>query len=331
MHIFARTLIFPLLITLLSATPKLTENQDHLTISVGEVEVLRYHKAEQKAPENAGEIFDRSAFIGPLRNSRGQIVTDTHPPNHWHHMGLWHPWTQSVIEGRPTDFWNLAKGEGTVRFVKVDRLLPEPKGGGTGFIVRQDHIILKPEEKIAIEESLEVIVRDSAEPFIIDYKWTQTPKLTIELPAYRYGGGLGYRGLRSWTKDKVTVLTSEGNTREDGNATRARWVRYTGKDGSDQDTSVVLMNAPTNHDFPQRLRIHPDEPFFNYVPQQEHDWKLEKDKPLTMSYRILIFAGKPEPEEIESQWKSFAVTTKNPPSSEATSHESPTNRIHESG
>lgn len=305
MCVFAPILPLPLLAGLLTAAPKLSETDDLLTVSVGEVEVLQYHKAELRAPEKAGKIFNRSAFIGPLRNSRGHVVSDTHPPDHWHHMGLWHPWTRSVVEGRETDFWNLGKGEGTVRFVSVENLLSEPEGGGAGFVVRQDHVLLKPEKKVAIKESLKVVVRDSAEPFIIDYQWTQTPQLAIELPAYRYGGGLGYRGRRDWTKGRVSVLTSEGKNREEGNATRARWVRYTGKDDSGEDTSVVLMNASSNHDFPQRVRIHPNEPFFNFVPQQEHAWKLEKGQPVTMAYRILVYAGTPAPELIEMQWQDF--------------------------
>jgi hypothetical protein len=87
-------------------------------------------------------------------------------------------------------------------------------------------------------------------------------------------------------------------------------VRYSGPDESGDDTAVVLMTAPTNHDHPQRLRIHPGEPFFCYVPQQEHAWELEKDEPVTMSYRLLVYAGLPTAAEIEKQWEAYAETVR---------------------
>ncbi|MBK1835611.1 PmoA family protein [Roseibacillus ishigakijimensis] len=310
MTVLTRFLALPFLAMTLSAAPELSENEARIAITIGEVEVLTYHKAESEAPEQAGEIYNRSAFIEPLRNSRGHAVTDRHPTDHWHHMGLWHPWTHTVIDGRNYDFWNLNKGEGTVRFAEATRVLESPDGGGVGFVARQNHVMLKPQEAVAIEEELTVIVRDSAEPFIVDYSWTQTPQVDIELPPHRYGGGLGYRGRRDWTTDNLTVLTSEGKDREDGHATRARWVRYTGPDNSGEDTSVVLMNAPTNHDHPQRVRIHPQEPFFCYTPQQENAWELKKGEPVTMAYRILVYAGTPSPDELEEQWRRFAAQSK---------------------
>ncbi|MDP0489754.1 MAG: PmoA family protein [Verrucomicrobiota bacterium JB023] len=307
---FASTLLPAFLFALPGqAAPQIEETPDIITLSLGEVEVLVYHKAEWEAPAAAGEVYDRSAFIGPIRNSRGHVVTDTHPPDHWHHMGLWHPWTHTVINGTRTDFWNLKKKEGTVRYVETLDLLEESADGGAGFIVRQDHVMFQPEEKVAVEETLEVILHDSDEPHVIDYVWKQIPKVDMELPPHLYGGGLGFRGRRDWTEGKITVLTSEGKTREDGHATRARWIRYTGLDDSGQNTSVVLMNAPTNHDHPQRMRVHPKEPFFNYAPTQEHPWKLETDVPVSMAYRILIYAGKPTPETLEEQWSAYLAAS----------------------
>ena len=102
--------------------------------------ILRYHHAIVPAPQGQSKLYDRSAFIHPLWSPSGSVLTNIHPPDHYHHLGIWMPWTKTKFEGKEVDFWNLGKGEGTVRF---NKLLSTSSGiifGG--FRAEHDHVAL---------------------------------------------------------------------------------------------------------------------------------------------------------------------------------------------
>ena len=68
-----------------------------------------------EAPEGTNTLYRRKgAFIHPLYSPAGKILTSIQPDDHYHHYGIWNPWTRVVVEGRTVDFWNLAEGQGTV-------------------------------------------------------------------------------------------------------------------------------------------------------------------------------------------------------------------------
>src|SRR5690606_5760469 len=63
--------------------------------------------------------YQRSGFIHPVRTLKGEQLTRIQPADHYHHYGIWNPWTQTVFRGDTVDFWNLRKKEGTVRFARI--------------------------------------------------------------------------------------------------------------------------------------------------------------------------------------------------------------------
>jgi hypothetical protein len=82
--------------------------------------ILQYRHAMVEPPAGAGPLFRHNGFIHPLWSPHGTIMTESSPPNHIHHMGIWSAWNRTVFEGKPVDFWNLGEGQGTVRFdIKV--------------------------------------------------------------------------------------------------------------------------------------------------------------------------------------------------------------------
>jgi hypothetical protein len=126
----------------------------------------------------------------------------------------------------------------------------------------------------------------------------------LVLPEYRYGG-VGFRGPDEWRGEENTFfLTSEGHDRSDGHATRARWVRITGPvDG--ELAGVAILTHPQNFRAPEPMRIHPDEPFFNWAPSQHVDWSNESDDPFQARYRYLDADGALDPAEIDRLWLDF--------------------------
>jgi len=75
-----------------------------LTLSVGGRPALRYQHAPVPAPSGASPLYARGAFIHPVWSPRGEVLTRIQPPDHYHHVGLWNPWTRTEFEGRKIDF-----------------------------------------------------------------------------------------------------------------------------------------------------------------------------------------------------------------------------------
>jgi len=309
-HLFIAALLLAFVLPGLAAAQlKIVESDKTIVISNGETEVLTYHKAMVEPPAGVSPLYKRSGFIHPLRAPNGGVVTGIHPKDHAHHLGLWHAWVKTKHKGRAIDFWNLKKSEGTVRYARTEEIRDEKKS--VGFTVVQEHVIL-PDEVI-LEEGFSIDVRlgPDGKVFLIDHTTAQknVSDAALELPAYRYGGPLAYRAPHHWDKDNSSLLTSEGKTRKDGHATRAKWCSFSGP--TDQGrVSISLLCHPENHDAPQRQRIWPESShngaiFYNWVPAQEHDFDIKPGAVSTMRYRIVLSNGTADKASVDGWWKAF--------------------------
>ena len=269
-------------------------------------------------PEGVDSAYQRSGFIHPLWSPGGEVLTRIQPPDHYHHYGIWAPWTRTHINGREVDFWNLAKKHGTVRFAGLSGITE----GAVfcEFKVKQDHIDFGSDnsKQIAINEELTVRawnIGDGA--WMIDYTSEQNTPLDsgILLDAYRYGGGLGFRATERWTKENCTVLTSEGKTRKDADGTKARWCSVEGESTNGR-SGVVFMDNPQNREFPEPMRVWPlnansnrGDMFFEFCPIRHNSWKFKKGETYRLKYRMFVFDGNVSSSEAEALWQAFG----NPP------------------
>src|SRR5690606_34136163 len=94
----------------------LVKDGEKLTIEINQKPLLTYHFGTIFPPEGVDSAYQRSGFIHPLKTISGHALTRIQPEDHYHHYGIWNPWTHVLFEGDTLDFWNLAKKEGTVRF-----------------------------------------------------------------------------------------------------------------------------------------------------------------------------------------------------------------------
>jgi hypothetical protein len=276
--------------------------------------VLSYHFEKTAPPrEEIRPIFARGGYIHPVQTPAGLVITDDYPHNHVHHHGIWAAWTSTEFEGRRPDFWNMGAETGTVEPVALDDTWSGRVHGG--FRARHAYIDLSPEEpKTVLDEEWEVRVYnplDDTNPFwLFDLEKRQqcATESELKLPEYRYGG-VGFRGSGDWDGEENTVfLTSEGKTRIDGHATRARWCHIGGRVGG-QMAGVSILDHPSNFQAPQPMRIHPSEPFFNYAPSQAGDFAIRPGETYTARYRFVVYDGEPDPGLLNRLWKDYA----NPP------------------
>ncbi len=277
--------------------------------------VLSYRFRTQAPPAGVDPLYQKSGYIHPLWSPAGDTLTRIQPPDHRHHYGLWGPWTKTHIDGREVDFWNLGKGQGTVRYAGLLGITEGPVF--CGIQVHQEHIDFgaKGPDRTALDETLQVRAWDVGDhAWMVDYTTTQSCPLPdgILLDAYRYGGGLGYRATERWTRKNSTVLTSEGKTRKDADGTNARWCRIEGA-MPEGDCGILFMDHPGNRDYPEPMRVWPEDAnkgrgdlFFEFCPIRHHPWTMERGRSYTLRYRMLIFDGTLSPEEAEMMWNGFA-------------------------
>ncbi len=298
-------------VTAMALSFSVVENAETITVYRDRTPVLVYHKAENPAPPGKDPAFRRSGFIHPLYSPAGAVLTGTRPADHLHHMGIWHAWVNCTFRGQKVDFWNLVEKTGTVRYHRT--LSIYTNSAAPGFDVEQEHVAFMPGggEVVILKEELRVRIHPHPRVNFVLYTMVQSnvTDAALELGAYRYGGGIAFRGPPRWVLDNSDYLTSEGRTRADSHQSRARWCAMYGPTDHGIGT-VILMDHPGNHDSPQRLRTwhreHGGAVFCNFVPIQERPWRIDPGQTVVLRYAVVATDGRLTVDEIEALWKSFA-------------------------
>ena len=275
--------------------------------------VLSYNHAIVPPPAGQSELYERSAFIHPLWSPEGSVLTNIHPSDHYHHVGIWMPWTKTKFEGKAVDFWNLKEGQGTVRFRRFLSRTSGPVFGG--FQAEHDHVALQTAdgEKVVLKEVWDVRVYNIGGPGAGYWIWdvVSTQRCVADSPLllekYRYGG-FGFRAAADWKGENAAYLTSTGKTRKDGHATRARWCDAAGvSDGKWK--GVTFLSHPDNFRHPEAMRIWPgfdQEVFFNWAPVQTGDFEMKPGADHVFRYRQFVHEGKVDVERTEQLWNDYA-------------------------
>lgn len=294
----------------------LKETSTGIDFLIDNQRVLTYQTKKEPVPAGVKDAFSKSGFIHPITSPSGQVLSRIQPSDHYHHYGIWGPWTRATISGREVDFWNLGDEKGRVDFSHV--LSKKIAGGAAELNVRQNHIDLQaPDtERIAIEEDLRIKVKPADKGrYMVDYTTTISTKIPggILLDDYRYGGGIGFRATELWGDDNSTILTSEGKDRKTADGSNAKWIIVKGKtaDASGQ-SGILFLSHNTNKAHPEPLRVWPvgqyngkGNVFIEFCPIRHESWDLQPNNRYTLKYRMIVFDGDLSPEEAESYWRAF--------------------------
>ena len=278
------------------------------SIYLRDQKIIGYQMDTIEVPEDVNPAYRRSGFIHPLNTPSGKRLTQIQPKDHFHHYGLWNPWTHTLFEGDTLDFWNLDKKEGTVRFAEM---LSEDTGAiFSEFEVLHQHVVIKEgKNKIALNEKQKIRITPIAgDRFFLDFEIKYYPHTysSFKIIEYRYGG-FGWRTTEEWDNKNSRVLSSEGKTRKDADGSLARWCIVDGKLGEGYGGAVMLSH-PQNYNHPEPLRIWPEDQygrgdlFANFATTKNTDWIMVPKTTYTLRYRMLVYDGKITPEEAENNW-----------------------------
>jgi hypothetical protein len=286
----------------------------------GSNNLLEYVFKTVYPPKGIDTAYRRSGFIHPLWSPHGQVLTRIQPRDHYHHYGIWNPWTHVAYEGDTIDFWNINSKQGTVRFSKFTSIEQGPIY--SQFSALHEHVVFKKKgqgEKVAMNEIQSVRVypqQKGQDYFIVDFdiRMNTASESPVKLLEYRYAG-LGWRCTEKWDNKNSMVLTSEGKGRVESDGSKARWCIVQGE--LDQDYGgVVMMSYPTNYNYPEPLRIWPinqngrGDLFANFCPTKDMDWMLYPRKDYSLRYRFLVYNGKYDAVKAENAWYYFANPVK---------------------
>lgn len=315
-HLIAALLFAAWQAAALADSPSLRfEDRDGLvTVMDGEHPLVGYQHGHKAPPEGVDPAYGRSGFVHPLRSPGGQVLTRIQPADHYHHYGIWNPWTHVRYDGRDYDLWNLGDRKGTVRFAGfVSREAGEERAE---LVVRHEHVaFLAPgTERVILDEVQTIRVhRPTGDSYRMDLVIELTPATDrpVELLEHRYGG-FGWRATEAWHAGNSEILASEGQDRSNADNSTGRWFLAQGEvDG--KWAGAVVMSHPSNFNHPEPLRIWPAEQegpgevFATFAPTRNTDWILEPGQTYTRVYRFLVYDGRLGREAAESAWQEFAA------------------------
>lgn len=299
--------------SLISASRK----DGQLIIADGGKNLLSYFYYTVYPPQKIDTNYKRSGFIHPLWTPHGQELTRIQAPDHYHHYGIWNPWTHVLFQKDTVDFWNIRGRQGTVRFAKFVSVTDGPIY--SEYEALHEHVVFNKAtggETVALNELQTVRVYKPAansDYYLVDITSklncaTDSPFLIL---AYRYAG-LGWRTTGFWNSANCEVLTSEGTTRKNTDGAKARWAIVQGELPGNDYGGAAFLSYPANYDHPEPMRIWVEntngrgDMFFNFAPTKDRNWLLEPGKTYTLKYRLVVFNGHLGAEKAAGAWNYFA-------------------------
>lgn len=300
----------------LSRAPMKVKNTGKaLILQKDDKKIMQYNYAVTYPPAGVDPAFRRSGYIHPLWSPTGETLTTIQPRDHYHHYGIWNPWTKLEYAGKIYDLWNLGDKKGTVRAKTV--LSQESGNVYAGYKARLEHYIFPnqqvKDEKLIMDETWDVKAWNTPDGYLWDFTSTLHPctSLPVLLKEYRYAG-LGFRATLDWNRDNSEMVTSEGKTRKEIDGSTGRWIYVTGTGKTGKRSGVLFMNCPDNYNSPQPLRIWDEKAngrgdvFLNFAPTKNMDWKLMPGKNYRLLYRVFTYEGEMTKERAEALYNDFA-------------------------
>jgi len=261
-------------------------------------------------PAGIKPVYRRAGFLHPILTPSGQAISGSFAPDHAHHHGIWTAWSHTEFQGRHPDFWNVQDESGRVEYQGLGPRWIGPVDSGFTATMRSVDTKTQPATEVLAEtwRVTTYVPRTQAEPTLFELETTQrnTSSDLLTLTKHIYGG-LGFRGLPSWTADApLTFVTSEGlRGRKAGDGQRARWFAFAGPTERGRG-GIAILGHPENINFPQWTRFNPKDPFVAFTPVHDGPVSIKPGEAIVQRFRFIVFDGEPDLQRIEDSWQGYA-------------------------
>jgi hypothetical protein len=144
--------------------------------------------------------------------------------------------------------------------------------------------------------------------FVFDLESTQTAAndAPLELLEYRYGG-FALRGHAEWRDvEKAVFLSSEGLDRSAADDNAGRWC-FIGGSVRGKLAGYAGLGQPENFRAPQKLRVHPSDPYLAFAPTKDGAFAIEPGTPYITRFRFVSLDGAPEARLLDRLWNDYAT------------------------
>ncbi|QHW32303.1 hypothetical protein GZH47_16810 [Paenibacillus rhizovicinus] len=245
---------------------------------------------------------DKRPYIHPILAPDGNGILTEDVPSH-------HPWQHGLYIGlndvNGVGFW-------------TEGLLNDPNDGSFRPLPLQPAVVdgcrvswevetlyLDPAGKPLLMELQQWRLEDQGGRYSIDFDWSLKAAVDLTFGQYAYGGLF----LRMPYRRELggQVLNSEGQINEEGEGQRARWSACCMPiEGRADQAGFAFMDHPGNAEHPVPWRVDYE---LGISPSRciTGPWQLAKDEVETSRYRIIVFCGSTDPDELNAGWQAFAA------------------------
>jgi hypothetical protein len=219
-----------------------------------------------------------------------------------------HPWQHGLYVGLHhvggVDFWTEHETDGT--FHPHPLAPPLVEGSRAAWTV--EAAWRAPDGSAVLAERQEWAFTDLSDRYRLDLTWWLIAERDLEFGQHPYGGLFLRMPFRGETGG--VALNSEGQQGAGAEQQRARWVAVAmpipGRPEGSEWAGVAVLDHPRNPEHPVPWRVDGQ---LGVAPSRciAGPWRLEAGETATSWYRLVAFAGQPDPPAIEAEWQVFAA------------------------
>lgn len=233
-----------------------------------------------------------------------------------------HPWQYGIFTGlnavNGLDFWCCGDAvyaeeiRGAMRHRKLENVESSPER--IAFTAVNEW--LRPGGRVLLEErqSVSIEAQDFETSYAFDFDWEiRATSAPLAFGESKYGG---LSARLTGTKDSRLHLNSEGQAGDACADQDALWTSVAqpvdGLGVYSKETSktyaysgVAILDHPSNLRHPNRWRVD-NQGMINPAPQLKGPFEIAKGEALKLRYRLFVFLGTGDAEQIEAAWKAFA-------------------------
>ncbi|WPP50761.1 DUF6807 domain-containing protein [Catalinimonas niigatensis] len=271
----------------------LEHNQQNESISI--------YRSEEKSlilSQHARE--DTRPYVHPIIAPDGKgVLTQYRPEHHPHQTGLY--WGLKRVNERDYfmnwqgDYWRKVSASA------IDKEGPQVKW-------QTVYELLDETGEAILTETQNWSMHEHAGKYLLDLEWKGEAKTDITLGEF-YVGGLFLR--MPWHEGiPGEVVNANGQRNQEAEGQRAIWTDVGMQvEGRDDLAHITIFDHPDNSAFPIAWRVDGE---LGVGPSRQilGDWKINKGESEVIRYRLLVYTGALNPEEVMHLWTEYITNSK---------------------